>query len=107
MAAQVAPAPVYRLHAPQLDDEHPDQTPYVIFSRQQSANADLSDFCAADALLADTYLVDCYDLDYAGARELARQMTAVFAAFNAAPDYVDEAWESDVRIYRISTVFAF
>ena len=105
MAAQVAPVPVYRLHAPQLDDQHPDQVPYIVFSREQFSGAGLEDFCAADAALNDSYLVDCFDVSYAGARELNRQMTAVFKAFQAVPESVAEDWEPDTRIYRISSLF--
>ena len=105
MAAQVAPVPVYRLHAPQLDDQHPDKVPYVVFSREQFNGGDMTDFCAADAALTDSYIVDCFDVSYAGARELNRQMTAVFKAFQATPESVAEDWEQETRVYRISSLF--
>ena len=107
MVAQVAPfnAPVYRLHAPQLDDQQPDQVPYIVFSREAFSDAGIEDFCAADAQLADGYIVDCYALQYAEARELSRQMIAVFKAFGSAVDAVFEDYESSLRIYRVTCSF--
>jgi len=107
MAAQVAPVPVYRLHAPQADDLQPVRTPYVIFSREQFSGADLENFCDADVSLTDSYIVDCLHHDYAGARELNRQMTAVFRAFKAAPDSVFEDYDAAMRVYRITSSFTF
>ena len=105
MVAQVAPVPVYRLHAPQQDDQHPIKVPYVVFSREQFSDGGLTDFCAADAALSSSYIVDCFDDNYAGARELNRQMTAVFKAFAASPDSVFEDYEPGTRIYRLSSLF--
>ena len=105
MQAQVTPVPVWRLHAPQADDQHPVQTPYVIFAREQYSESSIEDFCAAEANLADSYLVDCLHHDYAGARELNRQMTAVFKAFGAAPDSVFEDYDSSMRVYRVTSSF--
>lgn len=105
MAAQVAPVPVYRLAAPQLSDEQPDNVPYIVFSRESYSEGGLENFCAADSALADSYIVDCYDVSYSGARELSRNMTAVFRAFHSAVDSVFEDFEAGTRIYRISSSY--
>jgi len=105
MSAQVAPTPVWRLHAPQADDQHPVQTPYVIFSRELFGDSNIEDFCAADTDLADAYLVDCIHHTYAGARELSRQMTAVFKAFNAPLESSFEDYDPAMRVYRISSSY--
>ena len=105
MVAQVAPVPVYRLHAPQQDDQQPDVVPYIVFSREQFSDNGFANFCAVDTPLTDNYVVDCFDVSYAGARELNRQMTAVFKAFQANPESVAEDWEPTTRIYRISSLF--
>jgi len=105
MSAQVAPVPVYRLHAPQSDDQHPVQTPYIIFTREMFSEAPIEDFCEADTDLADAYLVDCIHHEYAGARELNRQMTAVFKAFNAPVESSFEDYDPSMRVYRVSSSY--
>jgi len=105
MQAQVAPVPVWRLHAPQSDDQHSVQTPYIIFTREQYNEASIEDFCAAETSLADSYLVDCLHHNYAGARELNRLMTAVYKAFGAVPESVFEDYDSQMRVYRVTSSF--
>ena len=107
MNAAVTPAPVYRLHAPQLDDDHPSQVPMVVFTRELFDDQQFQAFCvtADGQTLNASYLVDCFALDYAEARRMMAGIIAGFKPLNMMPESVFEDWEPTTRVYRVSGSF--
>ena len=106
LVAAVAPIPVYRLHAPQENDDQPNNVPYVIFTRELFKDDQFDTFCTAvGESMSGAYIVDCFALEYAQARSMIKDIVSQFNQIGLGPDSVFEDWERTTRVYRISSSF--
>lgn len=104
LVAAAAPVPVYRIHAPQLTDEQPIATPFVVFERSVSADFESQSYCGSAGFNAD-YLVDCIDKDYAGARQLLVSLQTALKGFSLEFEYIYEDRDRTTRAYICSGSF--
>ena len=102
--AAVAPTPVYRIVAPELTDDLPVQTPYVVFERDISIDYQSQSTCGAGGYDA-SYIVDCLHHEYDGARTLIAAINTALRGLSLELEQVYEDRDAP-RVYRCSGSFS-
>jgi hypothetical protein len=102
--AAVAPTPVYRIVAPELTDDRPVQTPYVVFERDISVDYQSQSTCGVGGYDV-SYIVDCLHHEYGGARGMVAAINTALRGLSLEFEQVYEDRDA-TRVYRCSGSFS-
>lgn len=108
LKALVAPIPVYMLHAPQLDDEHPINVPFVLVTHSGTFFDQWDTFCRGNDEVADVYFnIDCVALTLEETRRLSDQIRTFLSTWESptSPDGVYDVWNPNTRVYQTSASY--